>query len=268
MKVTTKSVPVKSIHVPKRLRAIDPAWAEALAQSIAESGLQQPVEVREVGGKLVLVAGAHRIEAHRLLGLDEIETRTVAVDDLQARLREIDENLFRHELTALDRAVFLAERKTVYEALHPETRKGAQGGRGGKRNETGTMPFSKDAAAKTGLDATTIRRAVRIAGGIPADVRQRLAGTRFADKQGELLALAKQPPKSQGRIVELLLKAKNPAPSVRAAVAVVEGRAVERDPDEEQLTALLNAWRRAGAKARRRFLKFVEEEGTGGKRAA
>ncbi|HPT48548.1 MAG TPA: hypothetical protein PLM07_21900, partial [Candidatus Rifleibacterium sp.] len=44
------------------------------------------------------------------------------VTDDWARLMEVDDNLAGAEMNALDTAVFLAERKKVYEKLHPETK--------------------------------------------------------------------------------------------------------------------------------------------------
>jgi len=44
------------------------------------------------------------------------------MDDLTCRLWEVDENLCRAELTELERAEHLAQRKEIYEQLHPEAR--------------------------------------------------------------------------------------------------------------------------------------------------
>ncbi|MFT8664020.1 MAG: hypothetical protein ABF772_03195 [Acetobacter orientalis] len=42
------------------------------------------------------------------------------VNDDEVELLEIDENLCRRELSALDRATFLTRRQDVYQKLHPE----------------------------------------------------------------------------------------------------------------------------------------------------
>ena len=54
-------LPVDRIVVPTRLRAVDQDWVDVYAGSIAEKGLQQPIQVRKVGDGWELIAGAHRL---------------------------------------------------------------------------------------------------------------------------------------------------------------------------------------------------------------
>ncbi|SDH89442.1 ParB N-terminal domain-containing protein, partial [Roseospirillum parvum] len=189
------TVALSAVDVGDRLRAVDEAYAHLLAENIAEVGcLRQPIEVRRLTAKTYrLIAGAHRLRAAELLGWSDIPAFVYQGSDEAARLREIDENLVRHELNPLDRAVFLAQRKEVYERLHPEAKHGAQGGRGSKRNENDIMSFSKDTAERCGLTDRTIQRAVSIATGLAPDVRRALVGTPLARAQKELLDLARLP---------------------------------------------------------------------------
>lgn len=107
--------------VRERLRRLRPEKVEQLAAPIAEEGLLQPVSVRRDGQSYILVFGAHRLEAARRLGWSEIPAHVEDLDALTARLREIDENLARADLTALEEAQHLAERTRVWEALYRET---------------------------------------------------------------------------------------------------------------------------------------------------
>lgn len=99
-------------------------------------------------------------------------------DDLHAQLAEIDENLIRADLTALDRGEHLARRKTIYEALNPETVAkvaGARGthkvlGRGDASADSAPASFTDDTAAKTGAAESTVRESVQIATSIPEAV--------------------------------------------------------------------------------------------------
>ena len=253
---------IAEIGLYDRLRPVSGSHVEALALSMAEIGLMTPVEVRLDGKEYFLTSGAHRLAAAASLGWTEIEAVCLSgMTDDDFRLREIDENLMRHDLNPLDRAVSLAERKRIYEAKHPETRNGAQGGRGGAWNENDTVSFSKDAAEKTGLDERTIQRAVSIAEGIPTEVRARIAGTPVAEKQSELLALTKRTPIDQAKIVDAMLRENTPASSVNAAIAEIDGRATEQPLDEKQLAALRQAWNKAPKKVRERFLDGLREAG-------
>ena len=143
---------LSEITVADRLRSVDEDWAKAIAQSIEINGLMEPIVVRPLkGGGYALVAGAHRFRGLELAGLDEAECKILDLTEAEARLAEIDENLMRREMNALDRAVFLAERQRVYEELHPETKKGGDQGNqhtGGKTQTLRLATFTEDVAEK------------------------------------------------------------------------------------------------------------------------
>lgn len=189
-----------------------------LARSIAEVGLLQPIVVTE---DLRLLAGWHRLEACKRLGWETIPAMVVSLGDLQAELAEIDENLVRQELTVLERAEHLARRKEIYEALHPEVKHGgapgkAGGGKVARPKDDTVSSFAADTAAKTGLSPRTIQRDVQIATKIAPDVRDAIRDTPLADSKRDLLALAREDPADQRRIVRRILAGK--------AVTVEEAR--------------------------------------------
>lgn len=161
MNTEVTSIPLDRIEVGERLRAVDADYVALIAESLTERGLDTPIIVTAAGadGRHTLIAGGHRVAAARLAGWSEIAAKVVAADELQAKLIEIDENLIRRELSALDRAVFLAERKRIYEALHPEARRGGAR-RGTKTTSLSVWSFSKATAQKLGVDERTIQRAV------------------------------------------------------------------------------------------------------------
>ncbi len=264
----SQMIEISAIEVGERLRAVDADYVTVLAESMRQSGkVLQAIAVRKFFKKgdlhpsYSLMAGAHRLEAAKLAGMTEIPAEVHDnLSDLQARLFEIDENLLRHELNPLDRAVFLAERKSVYEALHPETKKGAKNQHTKDDLPNDTMSFSKDAAEKTGLNPRTIERAVTIARKIPPEIRKSLAGTAFSKNQNELLLLAKQEPAQQAKIVDLILREDAGVKSVKAAIARVGGRPTEvPDPALQQLKKLMDAWRHAGAPVRRDFVASLSQ---------
>ena len=68
-----------------------------------------------------IVAGHHRVAACRSLGWTEIDAIVVAnTGHLDAELIEIDENLFRSELSPSQRSHYTARRKQIWGALHPD----------------------------------------------------------------------------------------------------------------------------------------------------
>lgn len=86
---------------------IDEKEVAALAESIRKNGLLHPVTVRrEPGGAgYQLIAGDRRLQAHHLLGLEEIEAEVKDVDDAQAALMAAAENIERENFTPLEEAM-------------------------------------------------------------------------------------------------------------------------------------------------------------------
>lgn len=204
---------IDAIESSGRLRPADPDRVGALAASINEIGLQQPIIVRrrdDGSNGLVLVAGAHRLAVGRLLGWTEIPAIWLDIGEAEARLVEIDENLIRNELNELDRALSLAERKRIYEVLHPETahgkaKKPKKSDPVGKVANLATFAtYAKDAARKTGLSDRTIRRAVELAGALAPEAITALRGSKIADNQAQLLALAALPADQQVTVAGLI----------------------------------------------------------------
>jgi ParB family chromosome partitioning protein len=264
----SQMIEISAIEVGERLRAVDPNHVAVIASSVRECGrILQPIAVsmvyreKALRPNYVLVAGAHRLAAAQLAGLSEIPAEVYeGLSSLAARLIEIDENLLRHELNPLDRAVFLAERKAVYEGLHPETKAGVAGAKARHDSANDTMSFAKDAAEKTGLNPRTIQRAVTIVSKISPEIRRSLTGTILSKNQKELLLLAKQPPEQQAEIVGLMLGENAPVKSVKAAIERVSGKvAAVPDRNEAQTRHLVNAWMHAGILARRAFVHELSE---------
>lgn len=98
---------VNDIVVKDRLRGVDSGKVERLKESIQRVGLIHPITVS--GG--VLVAGLHRLTAHRELGIEEIDCHIIDDDELLQKEIEIDENLHRKELTVLERGKMEAIKK-------------------------------------------------------------------------------------------------------------------------------------------------------------
>ena len=258
----TEAVRLDLIDVGERLRLIDMDYAMLLAQSMSEVGQLQPIEVRPTkGGRFELVAGGHRLEAGKINGWEEIQAVVKKSSDLEAEIRQIDENLIRHDLNPLDRATFLARRQEIYLQLHPETTQ-AKTGAQVRWHATANLSFASEVAAKVGVSDRDVRRSIARFTKIAPDVREKIAGTWVSRKGSELDALARLGPQEQRKVVKLLLQDVHPAKSVAAARQALGGNfEAPADVDADQLARLQAAWRKSGAKAHAMFLTWLEESG-------
>lgn len=78
-----------------------------LSTSIVESGLIQPLVVREKNGRYELIAGERRLRACRLAGLKDVPVVIKDVSDVQAYTLALIENIQREDLNALEEALAL-----------------------------------------------------------------------------------------------------------------------------------------------------------------
>lgn len=86
-------------------RHFDPDALQALAASIRDNGLLQPVVVRRCdGGVYQIIAGERRWRACRLAGLTEIPAIVLDADDLRAAQLALIENLQREDLNPIEEA--------------------------------------------------------------------------------------------------------------------------------------------------------------------
>ncbi|MCF3932975.1 hypothetical protein L1787_06045 [Acuticoccus sp. M5D2P5] len=110
---------------------------------------------------MILVTGAHRLEAMRPLGIESATFHVINPDETDPRLWEIDENLCRAELSPSERAELTARRKAIYEELHPETKEHVAGGKArhaSAADKLSAATFAKETARSTGREERSIRR--------------------------------------------------------------------------------------------------------------
>ncbi|MBK1868289.1 ParB N-terminal domain-containing protein [Aestuariivirga sp. YIM B02566] len=265
--VEVRLFPIEDIEVGDRIREVNDAKAAVMAETIKKNGLLQPIEIVKRGNKHVLVFGAHRLAAHKLLGMEEISARVVECEtdkpDLEIRLRECVENVGREELTALDRAGHLAELKRVYEELYPDSRRGVAGAK--KKHDAATPIFgvADEIASKAGLSKQTFFAAVAVWNGLAPETRKAVTGTWLADNGAQLAQLAKVEQKKQGRVLSLVLPAKEgekpKAASISDAVSIIDNKVDPKSADEAAFAALVKAWHKAPHKAQRQFVEYLRQ---------
>lgn len=229
--MTIQTIQIGKIDTSGRLRPINPTWSAAMAETLAAGERLPPIEVVERGEGYRLIAGGHRVDAHRLAGRSEIEAEVYSAasfaDEAAIRLREIKENMLRFELTALDRAVHLATWKEIHEAAYEAPRRGRKPKKIdpeklAQDSAAFAKSFSAAASEALRMSERSIQVAVQVAAGIGLEIRERIARAPIADVMSELLQLAQQDEDRQAKIVGLLLADPPGAPSVAEAIAVLD----------------------------------------------
>lgn len=200
----TVDVAIDKVKVGPTRRTPDPDKVKVVADSIREIGLQNPIGVTK---DLRLIHGRNRLEAYRMLDRRKIPAIVHDLDDLHAELAEIDENIARSPLTAIEQTKALARRKEIYETLHPDAKsrnKAPKGDGGTKAKGLPAASFAADTAEKTGTSPRTVQRDVAIGQAIPDEVAELIKGTPIADNKRELKKLARLEPEEQRIVAQML----------------------------------------------------------------
>lgn len=268
IKPVLQLVRLAEVKADQRLRPVTEAGVQSILASVAEIGrIKDPVHVRKGKSGLTLLAGGHRMGAYAALGIEETEAWVWSgITNDQARLIEIDDNLAGAEMNPLDTAVFLAERKAVYERLHPETKAATGAELVARRwNTADTMSivsFAKVTAEKFGISDRHVRRLVEIGSTLSRDevrwLRAAPAPVRLADLQA-LAKIGDAHDRSQV-CIRLSNGAKSAADAFRSHRQEAGDEAPVKDPVEEAFTAMSKAWARAPMAAKKRFLMQYRHE--------
>ena len=208
--LAVRHIPLADIAVlPNRLRQVDDADAQMLAESIKEVGLRSPITVRpdELNrGKYVLLTGAHRLRAYELANWTAIPSFVrEGINEERAELEEIAENLHRRDLDELEHSEQLARWVEIVSSddksyrddantpaakaneaaalapSSPSSNKGGKGNKGGINEAARSLP---------GVTRTGAQRAVKIAG-LTKEAKAAAKKLGLSDNQKVLLATAK-----------------------------------------------------------------------------
>ena len=220
-----RKVAIKDIRIGDNRRSVGDV--SGIAESIADIGLTDPIQITK---NKVLIAGAHRLQACKSLGWLEIPALVFDVSPERARIMEIDENIKRVELSTLERAEQLAERKVLYEKEFPGATKKAKAlaNLRGVRNEIPS--FSQDVAFKTGYSKRAVEYDVQIANKISKELRDEIRDTQIAKSQSELLALGRSTPDEQRILIDMVKS--GGTKKVVNAISMLRRREKEALPEE------------------------------------
>lgn len=257
-----KTIALAQIHVGERARPIDEDHALAIAASMAERGLINPITVRATPAKsggntpYTLVAGGHRYRGAELNQWADIDVIVIEADSVEAQLIELSENIYRNDLNQIDRAVFVLRYREIMEEKFGKI------GRGGDRKSKGHdaplifapgREVAKIVQERLGYGPDKYKRAVRIGQNLRPELRNRLRGTASADNLTDLLKLAKLPPEKQVAIADALAH----EPDLKKVLAFGKPAKVEVSKHEAALGKLRAAWHAADEEVRAAFLAEI-----------
>lgn len=260
----TSRVALDGITVPAgRLRKVSEAKVAAIMSVIELFGFIGAIEARRERGALVLVDGAHRLEAAKRLGLTDIPVVVFEGTKLDAQAREISANMVGG-MTPLQDALFLAEWKRVYEEMFPQTKQGFAGA-AARHGQPTNLSFAKLVAEQRECDVRNVERRIAAVNLLSTSEIAEIEALCPGSAISAIEALGKIGEAEQRGAVIGKLRS-GTAKKVSAAIKQVKaerGEEIARepvDPVEAQLSALMSAWERAGAAARGRFLEQIGVE--------
>lgn len=153
-------------------REFDPAEIAALADSLRQHGMLQPVLVRVVGERYQLIAGERRLRASIEAKLHDVPARVMELDDQRVSELAMVENLQREDLGALEKASAFRDYLNRY---------------GGTQEEL---------AGRLGLDRSTVSNLMRLLD-LPEEVQDAVRTKKIT--QGHARALLGLPDPDQQR---------------------------------------------------------------------
>lgn len=164
------------VHVGWRART-DLGDINGLVTSIAELGQLQPICVDRTNGSARLVAGLRRLTACKQLHQKVAAIEVNPLDGAMGLDMQISENSRRKDFDLLELGMGLAAKKEIYEAAHPETKRGGPrpgAGRPPKSGKKSPPPDASDqepratrftllASQKLGIAESRIKEALQLA---------------------------------------------------------------------------------------------------------
>jgi ParB family chromosome partitioning protein len=152
-------------------RQFDPTEIAALADSLRQHGMLQPILVRSLHGRYQLVAGERRLRASIEAQLAEVPARILELDDQRVSELALVENLQREDLNPLEKGTAFRDYLNRF---------------GGTQEEL---------AGRLGLDRSTISNLIRLLD-LPEDVQAKVHANQLTQGHARAL-LALNDPEAQ-----------------------------------------------------------------------
>ena len=192
---------ISSIKVTTRLRATSQEKIVDLAASIRGVGLLHPITVSQKGEKYLLLSGHHRLEACKSLGMQTIPATIKEGDELVEALVEVEENLVRSDLNAIQTAEHIVRREELLSAL------GQRSVRGDNRWKRSGLT-TEDLARSMGVTKRAYQYKKSVSNLHP-EVKDILGETIFSHNLMDMVTLAKETDEIQLEVANLLYTGKS-----------------------------------------------------------
>lgn len=255
-------IPVSAVHIPEgRLRKVKADYAALYARQIDEGRVLPPVKVRRTPNGVTayaLVSGAHRLAAHA--GRESIEALVIEADAATAQTEEIEENLFRNELTALERIDAVAAWRDLFEARYGRISAGnpefsnranlAQLDGLGLNEDSQQGHFFDRVKERLGLTRRSVQRFCTIAKGLTPALHDVLEGSPLEDNQALIERLSRLEPGEQAKYAQAL---EAHGFDIAAGDAAFNP-AAKMSRDERAYEGMADSWTRTNAKVRAKFV--------------
>ena len=160
-------------------RDFDQQGIEALAASIKEHGVLQPIVVTKEDGKYKIVAGERRWRASKIAGLDKIPAIIRTLDSQNRLELSIIENAQREDLNAIELATAYAKLKNQFNLT------------------------TEDIAAKVGKSETSIQNTLRLLN-LPDDVKKIMVKEKLSE--GVMRPLVSREEKDIQKVLPKIIK--------------------------------------------------------------
>ena len=169
-----RKIPVDLIDAnPEQPRTVfQPGALDELSRSIKEDGVIQPILLKPVGNRYMVVAGERRWRASKLAGLAHVPAVVREVTEEKVLELALVENIQREDLNSIEIAAALRRLAQEFQLSHEEL------------------------AGRTGKDRTTVTNLLRLLR-LPADVQQLVANKEIS--MGHARALLGLPEEDQQR---------------------------------------------------------------------
>jgi len=213
-------------------QTIDEGVVEDLVNSIKTGRLINPIIISQ---DRKLISGMHRLKAYEKLRRREIPCFVVAgFDERRAKLLEIDENLVRRQLTALEQAEALVERDSLLYHVNRIATKARN--QDIKANKGGAIfaPLpdntNKVFAREVGMSVRSLQLKKQIARNLAPEAKDIIRNTPVADNQINLERISKLSKEDQIKVSKLLTDGNNNDNPVTVQEALEEIRTTKTKP--------------------------------------